>query len=292
MVPSPLACSLQQRASIDLAATMRPSADGPSKPPEPVAAVESASVRSCDASFEGACALMEMQGGTSAQPDRTRSAPSRTVVRQPAVAGRKSAQRPKPPTSVIDPQATLRPQAKLLQPKPSLTSQQHHPYQRPPQRSQKVPPRQQLPKPPPPLRWTQQPLMPPPQPPVPPPQPPKPPPPQQQPTSRSQPQWHPSEAVSQRVLDRHRQWQQQLLVMLQHAPSATRGLCEPATRLDPIATMLLLRRLRPEQVASLSPPAVAQAIRAFQLKAEQLVFGNPSLSKALAGHGAVQPPSR
>jgi len=98
--------------------------------------------------------------------------------------------------------------------------------------------------------------------------------------------------VSQRVLDRHRQWQQQLLVMLQHAPSATRGLCEPATRLDPIATMLLLRRLRPEQVASLSPPAVAQAIRAFQLKAEQLVFGNPSLSKALAGHGAVQPPSR
>ena len=28
------------------------------------------------------------------------------------------------------------------------------------------------------------------------------------------------------------------------------------------------------------------------LKAEQLVFGNPSLSKALAGHGAVQPPSR
>ena len=288
MVPSPLACSLQQRASIDLAATMRPSADGPSKPPEPVAAVESASVRSCDASFEGACALMEMQGGTSAQPDRKRSATSGTVVRQPAVVGRKSAQRPKPPTSVIDPQATLRPQAKLLQPKPSLTSQ--HPYQRPPPRSQKVPPRQQLPKPPPPLRWTQQPLMPPPQPPVPPPQPPKPPPPQQQPTSRSQPQWHPSEAVSQRVLDRHRQWQQQLLVMLQHAPSATRGLCEPATRLDPIATMLLLRRLRPEQVASLSPPAVAQAIRAFQLKAEQLVFGNPSLSKALAGHGAVQPP--
>ena len=290
MVPSPLACSLQQRASIDLAATMRPSADGPSKPPEPVAAVESASVRSCDASFEGACALMEMQGGTSAQPDRKRSATSGTVVRQPAVVGRKSAQRPKPPTSVIDPQATLRPQAKLLQPKPSLTSQ--HPYQRPPPRSQKVPPRQQLPKPPPPLRWTQQPLMPPPQPPVPPPQPPKPPPPQQQPTSRSQPQWHPSEAVSQRVLDRHRQWQQQLLVMLQHAPSATRGLCEPATRLDPIATMLLLQRLRPEQVASLSPPAVAQAIRAFQLKAEQLVFGNPSLSKALAGHGAVQPPSR
>ena len=291
MVPSPLACSLQQRASIDLATTMRPSADGPSKPPEPVAAVESASVRSCDASFEGACALMEMQGGTSAQPDRKRSATSGTVVRQPAVVGRKSAQRPKPPTSVIDPQATLRPQAKLLQPKPSpLTSQQPHPYQRPPQRSQKVPPRQQLPKPPPPLRWTQQPLMPPPQPPVPPPQPPKPPPPQQQPTSRSQPQWHPSEAVSQRVLDRHRQWQQQLLVMLQHAPSATRGLCEPATRLDPIATMLLLRRLRPEQVASLSPPAVAQAIRAFQLKAEQLVFGNPSLSKALAGHGAVQPP--
>ena len=270
-----------------LAATMRPS--------KPVAAAspgESASVRSCDASFEGACALMDLQGGTSPQPDRKRPATSGTVVRQPAVVGRKSAQRPKPPTSVIDPQATLRPQAKLLQPKPSLTSQQHHPYQRPPPRSQKVPPRQQLPKPPPPLRWTQQPLMPPPQPPVPPPQPPKPPPPQQQPTSRSQPQWHPSEAVSQRVLDRHRQWQQQLLVMLQHAPSATRGLCEPATRLDPIATMLLLRRLRPEQVASLSPPAVAQAIRAFQLKAEQLVFGNPSLSKALAGHGAVQPPSR
>lgn len=284
--------------------TMRPSADAPSKAPEPVATFEGASIRSCDASFEGACALMDLQGGTSSQPERKRlSATSRTVVRQPAVVGRKSAQRPKLPTSVTDPQATLRPQnpvkasaAKLLQPKPNpLTSQQlwpqsSHPYQRPPQRSQKVPPRQQLPKPPPPLRWTQQPPMPPPQPPVPPPQPPKPPPPQQQPTGQSQPQWHPSEAVSQCVLDRHRQWQQQLLVMLQHAPSATRGLCEPATRLDPIATMLLLRRLRPEQVASLAPPAVAQAIRAFRLKAEQLVFSNPSLSKALAGHGAVQPP--
>ena len=47
--------------------------------------------------------------------------------------------------------------AKLFQAKPSpLSSQQHHPYQRPP-----LPPRP--PMPPPPLRWSLQPPMPPPQ---------------------------------------------------------------------------------------------------------------------------------
>ena len=56
--------------------------------------------------------------------------------------------------------------------------------------------------------------------------------------------------------------------------------------LNPIETMLLLRQLRPEQVASLSPPAVAQMVHAFRLKAEQLVFANPLLSNAL-GHGAL-----
>ena len=93
--------------------------------------------------------------------------------------------------------------------------------------------------------------------------------------------------MSQRVLDRHQQWQKQLLLMLQHAPAATRGLCEPATRLNPIETMLLLRQRRPEQVASLSPPAVTQMVRAFRLKAEELVFANPLLSNAL-GHAAPQ----
>lgn len=110
--------------------------------------------------------------------------------------------------------------------------------------------------------------------------------PPQQPTSQSQPQWHPSEALSQRVLDRHQQWQKQLFLMLQHAPAATRGLCEPATRLNPIETMLLLRQLRPEQVASLSPPAVGQMVHAFRLKADTLIFANPLLSNAL-GHGAL-----
>ena len=91
--------------------------------------------------------------------------------------------------------------------------------------------------------------------------------------------------MSQRVLDRHQQWQKQLLLMLQHAPAATRGLCEPATRLNPIETMLLLRQLRPEQVASLSPPAVARLVAAFRERTETLVFANPLLREALSRTG-------
>ena len=93
------------------------------------------------------------------------------------------------------------------------------------------------------------------------------------------------------MLDRHQQWQKQLFLMLQHAPAATRGLCEPATRLNPIETMLLLRQLRPEQVASLSPPAVAQTVEAFRLKAQALIFANPLLRDAL-GRGAHLPRPR
>ena len=88
--------------------------------------------------------------------------------------------------------------------------------------------------------------------------------------------------MSQRVRDRHQQWQAVLLTMLQDAPAATQALCEPAAHLNPIETMLLLRRLRPEQVASLSPPAVAQMVDAFRHRTETLVFANPLLRDALA----------
>lgn len=92
--------------------------------------------------------------------------------------------------------------------------------------------------------------------------------------------------MSLRVQGKHQQWQAMLQAEMSHAPNATRALCEPATRLNPIETMLLLRQLRPEQVASLSPPAVAQMVHAFRLKADTLVFANPLLSNAL-GHGAL-----
>ena len=92
--------------------------------------------------------------------------------------------------------------------------------------------------------------------------------------------------MSQRVQGKHRQWQAMLQAEMSHAPDATRALCEPATRLNPIETMLLLRQLRPDQVASLSPPAVAQMVHAFRLKADTLIFANPLLSNAL-GHGAL-----
>ena len=56
--------------------------------------------------------------------------------------------------------------------------------------------------------------------------------------------------MSQRVQGKHRQWQAMLQAEMSHAPDATRALCEPATRLNPIETMLLLRRLRPEPLAA------------------------------------------
>ena len=87
--------------------------------------------------------------------------------------------------------------------------------------------------------------------------------------------------MSQRVQGKHRQWQAMLQAEMSHAPDATRALCEPATRLNPIETMLLLRRLRPEQVASLSPPAVARLVAMFRERAETLVFANPLLREAL-----------
>ena len=180
-------------------------------------------VRSCDASFDAVCALMVLQGGASPQladhRKRSRSPPVRPAVS--AVlgdAGQKPAQRSSPPTTlkpikstgasqvhrgaIPRPPSSVKASAsKLFQAKPSpLSSQQHHPYQRPP-----LP--QRPPMPPPPLRWSLQPPVPPPQrTPVPTPAPiPRAPIrwtplPQQQPTSSSgwhpsdqQPQWHPSE---------------------------------------------------------------------------------------------------
>ena len=55
----------------------------------------------------------------------------------------------------------------------------------------------------------------------------------------------------------------------------------------PIDTMLLLRQLQPEQVASLSPPAVARLVATFRERAETLVFANPLLREALSQTASV-----
>jgi hypothetical protein len=91
--------------------------------------------------------------------------------------------------------------------------------------------------------------------------------------------------MSQRVQGKHQQWQAMLQAEISHAPDTTRALCEPATQLNPIETMLLLRQLRPEQVASLSPPAVARLVAAFRERTETLVFANPLLREALSRTG-------
>ena len=82
-------------------------------------------------------------------------------------------------------------------------------------------------------------------------------------------------------------WQAMLKAEMNHAPHATRALCDPATRLNPIDTMLLLRQLQPEQVASLSPPAVARLVATFRGRAETLVFANPLLREALSQTASV-----
>jgi len=87
---------------------------------------------------------------------------------------------------------------------------------------------------------------------------------------------------SDNVQSKHQQWQTSLRAALQDAPAQTRALCEPATWLNPIETMLLLRRLRPEQVESLSPSPVMEMVAAFREKTERLVFANPMLRDALS----------
>jgi hypothetical protein len=91
-------------------------------------------------------------------------------------------------------------------------------------------------------------------------------------------QWRHSDDVQ----SKHQQWQTSLRDALQEAPASTRALCEPATWLNPIETMLLLRHLKPEQVGSLSPPAVQQIVTEFREKTERLVFANPVLRDALS----------
>ena len=103
---------------------------------------------------------------------------------------------------------------------------------------------------------------------------------------RTQWQWHHS-VLSQRVQGKHQLWQAMLKAEMSHAPHATRALCDPATRLNPIDTMLLLRQLQPEQVASLSPPAVARLVATFRERAETLVFANPVLREALSQTASV-----
>ena len=88
-----------------------------------------------------------------------------------------------------------------------------------------------------------------------------------------------------RVQGKHQQWQAMLRAMLRDAPYATRAICEPATRLDPIQSMLLLRRLTTSQMASLAPPAVAQMVDAFRYQTETLIFANPLLRDALSRTG-------
>ena len=70
-------------------------------------------------------------------------------------------------------------------------------------------------------------------------------------------------------------------------PKSLSIFCDPATRLNPIDTMLLLRQLQPEQVASLSPPAVARLVATFRERAETLVFANPLLREALSQTASV-----
>ena len=87
------------------------------------------------------------------------------------------------------------------------------------------------------------------------------------------------------VRAKHQQWQQSLKAALAHASEETRELCGPATWLDPIESMLLLRQLLPQEVASLQPPAVAELVTAFRRKAEHLIFSNPMLRDALRQTG-------
>ena len=98
--------------------------------------------------------------------------------------------------------------------------------------------------------------------------------------------WHHS-VLSQRVQGKHQLWQAMLKAEMNHAPHATRALCDPATRLNPIETMLLLRQLQPEQVASLSPPAVSRLVATFRERTETLVFANPLLREALSQTASV-----
>ena len=86
---------------------------------------------------------------------------------------------------------------------------------------------------------------------------------------------------------KHRLWQAMLKAEMSNAPHETRALCDPATRLNPIDTMLLLRQLQPEQVASLSPPAVAQLVATFRERTETLVFANPLLREVLSQTASV-----
>ena len=87
------------------------------------------------------------------------------------------------------------------------------------------------------------------------------------------------------VRAKHQQWQQSLKAALAHSSEETRELCGPATWLDPIESMLLLRQLLPHEVESLQPPAVAELVTGFRRKAEQLVFSNPMLRDALRQTG-------
>lgn len=94
---------------------------------------------------------------------------------------------------------------------------------------------------------------------------------------------------SREVEGKHRQWQAALAGALQKAPEATRALIAPATYLDPIGSMLLLRQLTPEQVESLTPAEVVHIVSSFREKTEAVIFSNPVLSQALRlRHGAAR----
>ena len=94
---------------------------------------------------------------------------------------------------------------------------------------------------------------------------------------------------SSELRSKHEQWQSSLRAALKDSPQSTYVLCAPATWLGPIESMLVLRALRPEQVASLSPPAVSQLVSAFRTRSELLVYGNPKLRDALRPAAAATP---